>query len=123
MSVKHDKLRALLRSKIRDVPDFPKPGILFRDITPILADPEALAAAVELHLHHVQDFVGSLDAIVGMEARGFLFGPILAHQLGLAFVPARKPGKLPAATINEDYGLEYGSNTLEIHADALLHTL
>ena len=108
-----------LKEIIRDIPDFPKPGILFRDITPVLADPEAFAAAVELHLHHVRDLNGSLDAIVGMEARGFLFGPILAHRLGVSFVPARKPGKLPATTINENYGLEYGTNTLELHADAL----
>ena len=118
-AVDRDQLRALVRGKIRDIPDFPKPGILFRDITPVLADAEAFAAAVELHVDHVRDLADSLDAIVGMEARGFLFGPILAQRFGVAFVPARKPGKLPAETIKQDYGLEYGTNTLELHADAL----
>nr|WP_275943135.1 adenine phosphoribosyltransferase [Pseudenhygromyxa sp. WMMC2535] len=107
-----------LRDKIRNIPDFPSPGILFRDITPILADPQAFAAAVELHQRQIQDMAGELDVIVGMESRGFLFGPILAHRLGLAFVPARKPGKLPAATIEERYELEYGTNALQLHADA-----
>ncbi|PRP97118.1 Adenine phosphoribosyltransferase [Enhygromyxa salina] len=119
MSIDHEQARELLRSKIRSIPDFPSPGILFRDITPALADAEAFTAAVELHLHHIADLDGQLDAIVGMEARGFLFGPILAHRLNLAFVPARKPGKLPAETIAEDYALEYAKNTLQIHADAL----
>ncbi len=121
MSFDHDDARALVRGKIRAVPDFPSPGILFRDITPVLADPVAFATAVELHLHQIHDLVGELDVIVGMESRGFLFGSILAHRLGLGFVPARKPGKLPAATIVESYALEYGSNSLHVHSDAFGH--
>jgi adenine phosphoribosyltransferase len=108
-----------LKQKIRAIPDFPTEGILFRDITPVLADPVTFASAVDLHLHRIRDLHGHIDAIVGMEARGFWFGPILAHRLGIGFVPARKPGKLPAATIAEDYALEYASNTLQLHADAL----
>jgi adenine phosphoribosyltransferase len=119
MSIDHEQARTLLREKIRSIPDFPEPGILFRDITPVLGDPRAFAAAVELHLHHIGDLAGSLDVVVGMEARGFWFGPILAHRLGIAFVPARKPGKLPAETIAEDYALEYAKNTLQVHADAI----
>lgn len=113
-----EQSRALLRAQIRSIPDFPQPGILFRDITPVLADPVTFALAVELHLHHVHDLAGSVEVIVGIESRGFLFGPILAHRLGLAFVPARKPGKLPAATVEERYELEYGHNALQLHADA-----
>jgi adenine phosphoribosyltransferase len=117
----HQASLALLRSKVRAIPDFPSPGILFRDITPLLADPLAFATAVELHVHHVADLAGSLDLVVGMESRGFLFGSVLAHRLDLGFVPARKPGKLPAATIEESYALEYGNNALQMHADALGH--
>jgi adenine phosphoribosyltransferase len=118
MHTDHQQSRALLRAKIREIPDFPQPGILFRDITPVLGDPLAFATAVELHLHHVRDLASTIDVIVGIESRGFLFGPILAHRLGLAFVPARKPGKLPAATLEESYALEYGENVLQLHADA-----
>lgn len=118
-SIDHDQARALILSKIRSIPDFPEPGILFRDVTPVLGDREAFAAAVELHLHHIRDLAGHLDVVVGMEARGFWFGPVLAHRLGIAFVPARKPGKLPAETIAEDYALEYAKNTLQLHADAI----
>jgi adenine phosphoribosyltransferase len=116
--IDHQQSRELLRAKIRSIPDFPQPGILFRDITPVLADPLAFATAVELHLHHIRDIAESIDVIVGIESRGFLFGPILAHRLGLSFVPARKPGKLPAATLEERYSLEYGQNILQLHADA-----
>ncbi|MCA9685448.1 MAG: adenine phosphoribosyltransferase [Myxococcales bacterium] len=118
MSIDNEQSRQLLRDRVRSVPDFPSPGILFRDITPVLADPVAFTTAVELHLHHVRDLVGQLDLVVGMESRGFLFGPIIAHRLNLGFVPARKPGKLPAETIEERYDLEYGSNALQVHADA-----
>jgi adenine phosphoribosyltransferase len=121
MSIDNEQSRALLRAKIRAIPDFPKAGILFRDITPVLADPVAFATAVELHLHHIHDLAGELDVVVGMESRGFLFGPILAHRLGVAFVPARKPGKLPAETVEERYDLEYGQNALQLHADAFAH--
>jgi adenine phosphoribosyltransferase len=118
MHTDHQQSRALLRAKIREIPDFPQPGILFRDITPVLGDPLAFATAVELHLHHIRDLASTIDVIVGIESRGFLFGPILAHRLGLAFVPTRKPGKLPAATLEESYALEYGENVLQLHADA-----
>lgn len=115
----HEASLALLRAKVRAIPDFPSPGILFRDITPVLADPIAFATAVELHVHHVADIAGAIDLVVGMESRGFLFGSVLAHRLDLGFVPARKPGKLPASTIEESYALEYGNNVLQMHADAL----
>jgi len=106
-----------LRSLIRDVPDFPQPGILFRDITPLLKD----AAAFNSALDAMQDYVASrgVNAIVGIESRGFLFGTPLAARLGLPFVPIRKPGKLPAAHMSIEYALEYGEGQLDIHSDAL----
>lgn len=105
-----------LRRFIRDVPDFPTPGILFRDITPLLASPDAFGAAVEAM---ADPFRGSgAVKVVGIEARGFMFGAAVARELGLGFVPARKPGKLPGRTEKISYGLEYGSDGLEIHADA-----
>jgi adenine phosphoribosyltransferase len=106
-------------SLVRAVPDFPSPGILFRDITPVLRDPKAMAAALRLHLDAVADLAGSIDRIVGVESRGFLFGMPIAHALGVGFVPARKPGKLPSATVTQSYALEYGEGTLHMHADAL----
>ncbi len=118
MTQNSDSARALLRDKVRSIPDFPSPGILFRDITPILADAQAFAAAVDLHEAEVRDLAGKIDVIVGMESRGFLFGPILANRMGVAFAPARKPGKLPAPTREASYALEYGTNTLQIHVDA-----
>lgn len=106
-----------LRRLIRDVPDFPKPGILFKDITPLLADASGLALAVELL---VQPFRGRhIDLVVGAESRGFIFGTAAATALSAGFVPVRKPGKLPAAVRRHEYGLEYGTDALEIHADAL----
>lgn len=102
---------------IRDVADFPKPGIVFKDITPLLADPAGLALAVELM---VQPFRGhQIDVVVGAESRGFIFGTALANALSAGFVPIRKPGKLPAKTARAQYTLEYGSDAMEIHADAL----
>jgi adenine phosphoribosyltransferase len=108
----------LVRDRVRAVPDFPRAGILFRDITPVLADPVALSAALELQLSAVSDLRG-IDRVVGIESRGFLFGMAIAERLGAGFVPVRKPGKLPAATIEASYDLEYGSDTLHIHADAI----
>ena len=106
-----------LNTTIRDVPDFPKPGILFKDITPVLADPQLLR---DITLHLAETFRGAgIDAVVGMESRGFIFGSLLAVELGAAFAPARKPGKLPFRTIRESYALEYGEATLEMHEDAL----
>lgn len=108
-----------VRSRIRDVPDFPKEGILFRDITPVLADPAALQATIALHEAKIADLVDSCDAIVGIESRGFLFGMALAARLRKGFIPVRKPGKLPAATYEESYELEYGTDRLQIHVDGI----
>ena len=101
---------------IRDVPDFPKPGIVFKDITPLLANGEAFSAAVSELACHVGNEV---DAIVGIESRGFIFGAALAQQLGLGLITVRKPGKLPANVHSIEYELEYGMDRLEIHRDAL----
>ncbi len=106
-----------LRRLIRDVPDFPKPGILFKDITPLLADPAGLALAVEFMVY---PFRGRrIDMVVGAESRGFIFGTAVAKSLSAGFVPVRKPGKLPAEVHRHEYELEYGTDALEIHADAL----
>jgi adenine phosphoribosyltransferase len=106
-----------LRSLIRDIPDFPKPGIIFKDITPLLADAQALALAVS----SLADLARPLgvDCVVAAEARGFLLGPALALELGAGFVLARKPGKLPYQTVSAEYLLEYGTNQLELHSDAV----
>jgi adenine phosphoribosyltransferase len=106
-----------LRDYIRDVPDFPQPGILFRDITPLLQAPAAFEAALVALCDYVAD--RGPDAIVGIESRGFIFGTPIAARLGLPFVPVRKPGKLPAAHMSVEYALEYGSGQLDIHSDAL----
>ncbi|MCH9684748.1 MAG: adenine phosphoribosyltransferase, partial [Deltaproteobacteria bacterium] len=108
-----------LAAKIRSVPDFPKPGILFRDITPLLSDPQALALAIAEHRRAIADLEGGIDLIVGIESRGFLFGMALAAELQVGFVPVRKPGKLPAETIEVRYALEYGEDALQIHSDAI----
>jgi adenine phosphoribosyltransferase len=106
-----------LKRYIRDVPDFPQPGILFRDITPLLQSPEALRYVVD---EFTDRFRGAdLQAIVSIESRGFLFGAPLAYNLALPLVPVRKPGKLPHAKMTVEYELEYGTDTLDIHADAL----
>jgi adenine phosphoribosyltransferase len=102
---------------IREIPDFPEPGILFRDITPLLADADGLSQTLDW-LEALYRGSG-IDAVVGIESRGFLFGTPLADRLGLGFVPVRKPGKLPAVTHQEEYVLEYGTNIVEIHQDAL----
>ena len=102
---------------IRDVPDFPKPGILFKDITPVLADPNGFAAAIESLATPWRD--APIDAVVAIEARGFIFGAPLARALGCGFVPVRKPGKLPGRVVSLTYALEYGHDTLEMRADAL----
>ncbi|MDD2725171.1 MAG: adenine phosphoribosyltransferase [Methylovulum sp.] len=105
-----------LRSKIRDISDFPKPGIVFKDITPLVKDPAALRLAVHQLLH---PFLGrNITSVAGMEARGFIFGSLVAWELGLPFVPLRKPGKLPYDVQNVSYDLEYGSAMLEVHIDA-----
>ncbi|MDQ3034801.1 MAG: adenine phosphoribosyltransferase [Myxococcota bacterium] len=107
----------LVRSRIRDVADFPKPGILFKDITPLLSDPLAFRASIDLLAEQVRPLAP--EVIVGIESRGFLFGAPLACALGLGFVPVRKPGKLPSATTRIDYDLEYGTDAVEMHTDAL----
>ena len=104
------------RAFIRDVPDFPSPGILFRDVTPLLASPDAFGAAARAMAEPFR--AARPDKILGIEARGFLFGTALARELHVGLVPARKPGKLPRATEGVSYGLEYGKDRLEVHADA-----
>lgn len=106
-----------LADHIRAIPDFPKPGILFRDITPLLANPAALRAAVDALAAPYRDLPPR--AVVGIESRGFIFGIAVAERLGCGFVPVRKPGKLPAETRQVAYDLEYGSDALEIHLDAI----
>ncbi len=108
-----------LRALIRDIPDFPKPGIVFKDITPLLLDPHALDTAVE----GIAEWAGprGVEFVVAPEARGFILGASVARELGAGFVPARKPGKLPAEVVTAEYILEYGIDVLEMHADALAH--
>jgi adenine phosphoribosyltransferase len=106
-----------LRSKIRDIPDFPKPGIVFKDIMPLLADAEALAATVDLLAQWAEP--RNVDYVVGAEARGFILGSALAYRLKCGFVAARKPGKLPYLTVGAKYALEYGFDALEMHVDAV----
>ncbi len=108
-----------LKSLIRDVPDFPKSGILFRDITTLLRDPDGLRHTIDSFTQKFVDAGITADYIVGMESRGFLFGTPLAYQMKAGFVPVRKPGKLPSATHSIEYELEYGTDCLEIHQDAL----
>ncbi len=105
-----------LRATVRDVLDFPKPGIVFKDITPILQDPLLCREVVSAFREQLKDI--ELDVVVGVESRGFFFGMMLAESLNLPFVPIRKPGKLPYTTIQQSYDLEYGSSTIEIHKDA-----
>jgi adenine phosphoribosyltransferase len=106
-----------LRALIRDIPDFPRPGILFKDITPLMADPHALAAAVNGLAEYARPL--RAECVVAAEARGFLLGPALALELGAGFALARKPGKLPYETVSAEYLLEYGTNQLELHTDAI----
>lgn len=107
-----------LETLIRDVPDFPKPGIVFKDITPMLRDPGGLAMAVELMANPYRGL--EVDIVCGAESRGFIFGTAVAQALSAGFVPIRKPNKLPAATRTMTYDLEYGTDTLEIHEDAVV---
>ena len=110
-------LEETLKATIRDIPDFPKPGILFKDITPVLSDAALMHRIVD---HFAEAFADAgVTAVVGMESRGFIFGAPLAMKLGCAFVPARKPGKLPYESVGVDYALEYGTARLEMHTDAV----
>jgi adenine phosphoribosyltransferase len=106
-----------LRALIREIPDYPKPGIGFKDITPVLADPAGLDAAVSGLAEQARPL--GVDVVIGAEARGFLIGPALARELGAGFVLARKPGKLPHETVRAEYLLEYGTDALEVHSDAV----
>jgi len=106
-----------LASYVRSIPDFPKQGIVFRDITPLLASPEGVDAAVRALAGVAREL--RPDVVVGAEARGFLLGPAVAREVGAGFAPARKPGKLPHDTVSADYSLEYGADALELHADAI----
>jgi adenine phosphoribosyltransferase len=106
-----------IQALIRDVPDFPEPGIVFKDITPVLADPIAFSTLVDLIVVHFGR--GNVDKVVGIEARGFIIAAPVAYHFGAGLVPVRKAGKLPHDTLNEEYALEYGTATLEIHRDAV----
>ncbi len=108
---------ALIKNSIKSIQDYPKPGILFRDVTSLMEDPAAYRATIALLLAQYKD--QGITKVVGTEARGFLFGAPLALELGVGFVPVRKPGKLPREVIGESYELEYGKDTLEIHVDAI----
>ena len=107
----------LIASLIRDVPDFPKPGVVFKDITPLLASPAGYRAAIE---ELAANAPADIDFVLGMEARGFIFAAPLALKLGAGFVPVRKPGKLPGQVYTQDFALEYGTETLAVHVDAVL---
>ena len=106
-----------LAQYIRNVPDFPIEGIQFKDITTLLKDPVPFSASIEALLEHYDE--AEIDVVVGVESRGFIWGAVLAYELGVGFVPVRKPGKLPAETVRAEYTLEYGTNALEMHKDAI----
>ena len=106
-----------LKQYIRDVPDFPKKGIIFKDITTLLKNPVSMKLTLDILYEKVKDL--KIDKVVGIEARGFIFGALLAEKLNAGFIPARKPGKLPAPVFNQTYELEYGTDTIEIHKDAI----
>ena len=108
-----------LKDAIRTVPDFPIEGVMFRDITPVLGEPGLVSSITDQFAEDLQKLGWRPDVIVGPEARGFIFGPLLADRLGCGFVPVRKPGKLPAPSRRAEYSLEYGSNALEMHEDAI----
>ena len=111
------EVAARLRDRIRDIPDFPKPGILFRDITPLLADAVALRSAIAAIAEPFRE--DRIECVLGTEARGFIFGTAVALELGAGFVPVRKPDKLPFTTLSASYELEYGTDTIEMHSDGL----
>jgi len=114
-----DELLNRIRSLVRTVQDFPIEGIMFRDITPVLGAPGLVSSITDRFVRDLQQLDWEPDVIVGPEARGFIFGPLLADRLGCGFVPIRKPGKLPAPSRRVEYSLEYGSNALEMHEDAI----
>lgn len=106
-----------IKSRIRTVPHYPKPGVMFRDITTLLKDPAGFRATIDTFLERYKG--QQIDKVVGIESRGFIIGSVLAYLLGLGFVPVRKKGKLPAETVGHDYELEYGTDRIEIHVDAI----
>jgi adenine phosphoribosyltransferase len=106
-----------IKARVRDVPDFPEPGIVFKDITPVLADPIAFSTIIDLIVVHFGR--GNVDKVVGIEARGFILAAPVAYHFGAGVVPVRKAGKLPSQTVAEEYSLEYGTATLELHSDAV----
>jgi adenine phosphoribosyltransferase len=108
-----------MKSLIRSIPDFPIPGILFRDVTPLIKDKDGYRSAIDMMAEAYTN--SRIDYVVAIEARGYIFGAPVAYRLGAGFIPVRKPGKLPFDKINVDYELEYGTNTLEMHADAVTH--
>jgi len=108
-----------LKEHIRDIPDYPKPGIVYRDITPLLIEADAHQCVIDALVQEAGRLEGPVDIVVGVEARGFIFGPSVALALGVGFVPVRKPGKLPHETAEMDYELEYGTDTLCVHTDAI----
>ena len=107
----------IIKNAIRDIPDFPQKGIIFKDITTLLKDPDLFKKSIDLLDDLIRD--RSFDAIVAIESRGFIFGAVLAYKMDLSFVPVRKPGKLPAKVLSEEYSLEYGTDKVEMHADAI----
>ena len=114
-----DELLSRITDSVRTVPNFPIEGVMFRDITPILSEPGLASSITDRFVTDLHQLGWEPDLVVGPEARGFIFGPLIADRLGCGFVPVRKPGKLPSSTRRVEYSLEYGSNALEIHEDAL----
>ena len=110
---------AYLKAHIRTVPDWPAPGVQFRDITPLLQDPKVFRVLIDTFIHRYMDRDKRPDVVAGLDARGFIIGSVLAYELGVGFVPIRKKGKLPFTTVEETYELEYGSATVELHTDAV----
>ena len=106
-----------IRSRVRSVPDWPSPGVMFRDITPLLSDPRTFRVLIDLFVHRFMD--ERIDVVAGIDARGFILGAVVAYELNKGFVPVRKKGKLPFDTLVEDYELEYGSGAVEVHTDAI----
>lgn len=114
-----DGLSDLVASRLRDVPDFPRAGVVFKDITPLLGDGDAFGEVIRALAARHTTALRPVEVVAGVEARGFIIGAALAHELGVGFVPVRKVGKLPGATVQQTYDLEYGSATIEVHADAV----
>ena len=115
----HFSVSDYLRQHIRTVPDWPAPGVQFRDITPLLQDPKVCRVLIDAFVHRYMDRALRPDVVAGLDARGFILGSVVAYELGVGFVPIRKKGKLPFTTVQETYELEYGSSTVELHTDAV----